>query len=315
MRLALALALSGRVVAEDWTTDHTGVGDCKGYWHGQSAAGHAGAASGRALSTSVEVMAQSVHQHTTYRVVVHLEGESENVYTIFGDRAVEAGSPAQLQFPASYQCPPPFGADTGGTNPAFWALANGPETGYSQFDSWLTVGITEGDTTAELSNIGLTFRSWDQHTPLTSDVLTGGAVFWMSPERATLSVGTGRTVTIAQLTLADGVSSTASFGAQGQAFTREVSSSDKMDWVEHCITVVVGGAQSGHGSHAHTAPPLVCPASAFAFASLSALPALMCFRVACRKRLPLHPRHRPLTPQRGGCRCTCRRQMLVHLPI
>ena len=284
MRLALALALSGRAVAEDWTTDHTGVGDCKKVTgHGQSA-GHAGAASGRALSTSVEVMAQSVHQHTTYRVVVHLEGESENVYTIFGDRAVEAGSPAQLQFPASYQCPPPFGADTGGTNPAFWALANGPETGYSQFDSWLTVGITEGDTTAELSNIGLSFSLWDEGKGLTSDEHTGGAVFWMSPERATLSVGAGRTVTIAQLTLADGVSSTASFGAQGQAFTREISS-EPLDWVEHCITIVVGGAQSGHGSHAHTAPPLVCPASAFAFASLSALPALMRFRVACRKRL------------------------------
>ena len=38
------------------------------------------------------------------------------------------------------QIPPPFGAHRGGVNPAFFAIPPSPE-----FDSWLTVGITDGD--------------------------------------------------------------------------------------------------------------------------------------------------------------------------
>ena len=37
-----------------------------------------------------------------------------------------------------------IGVDIGGTNPAFWAVANSEALGYAQYDSWLTVGITEG---------------------------------------------------------------------------------------------------------------------------------------------------------------------------
>ena len=79
-----------------------------------------------------------------------------------------------LAFPPAYTCAPPFGVDIGGTNPAFWAVANSEALGYAQYDSWLTVGITEGDTTNALASIGIAFDAWDAQHPLDSSDDSGG---------------------------------------------------------------------------------------------------------------------------------------------
>ena len=89
-------------------------------------------------------------------------------YTIYGT----ASSP--ISVPPAFQQATPFGANTGGTNPAFWAVMAGAE-----FDSWLTVGITDGDAGGALSSIGIDFDAWTESDALgTSD----GAVFWMAPD-------------------------------------------------------------------------------------------------------------------------------------
>ena len=79
-----------------------------------------------------------------------------------------------LAFPPAYTCAPPFGVDIGGTNPAFWAVANSEALGYAQYDSWLTVGVTEGDTTNALASIGIAFDAWDAEHPLDSSDDSGG---------------------------------------------------------------------------------------------------------------------------------------------
>eukprot|EP01043_Picozoa_sp_COSAG02_P103218 COSAG02_NODE_39234_length_419_cov_1.121875_1_plen_56_part_10 len=55
-----------------------------------------------------------------------------------------------MRFPAAYQTPDPFGIDTGGVNPAFWAVS-----AESQYDSWLSVGLTDGDPSNKLSSLGI----------------------------------------------------------------------------------------------------------------------------------------------------------------
>ena len=91
-----------------------------------------------------------------------------------------------LAFPPAYTCAPPFGVDIGGTNPAFWAVANSEALGYAQYDSWLTVGITEGDTTNALASIGIAFDAWDAEHPLDSSDDSGGGknrqIFSLSPQ-------------------------------------------------------------------------------------------------------------------------------------
>merc|ERR1712205_81034 len=129
---------------------------------------------------------------TTYRMSVDLTGTASNAYTIFGK------STGSLSLPAAYQCATPFGANTGGTNPSFWAVANNAALGFAQYDSWLSAGLTDGDAAGALSSIGI---DWDGWTADSGIEVTDGAVFWMSPDDAP-----GGDVVVAQLPVTDGTS-------------------------------------------------------------------------------------------------------------
>merc|ERR1711959_560376 len=106
------------------------------------------------------------------------KGTASNAYTIYGK------STGSLSLPAAYQCATPFGANTGGTNPAFWAVANNAALGFAQYDSWLSAGLTDGDAGGALSSIGI---DWDAWTADSGIEVTDGAVFWMSPDDTSLS--------------------------------------------------------------------------------------------------------------------------------
>ena len=95
---------------------------------------------------AVETMASSKDGYTTYRLNVALGGVATNIYTIFGD------SYDVMSIPAAFQVPAPFGTDLGGTNPAFWSF-----NADCEFDSWLTVGPTDGDSSGAISTIGIYF--------------------------------------------------------------------------------------------------------------------------------------------------------------
>jgi hypothetical protein len=77
----------------------------------------------------------------------------------------------------------------------------------AEFDGWLTVGITGGDTTGALSSIGLDFDGWTADAGLTTD---NGAVFWMSPDD-----GPSDSAVIAQVTVSGAFTATVS--AQGRS--------------------------------------------------------------------------------------------------
>lgn len=67
-------------------------------------------------------------------------------------------------------------AQIGGVNPAFFPMGKG-----SEFDSWLTVGMTKGEESTALSAIGLDLQAWSTTKGLST---TNGAVFWMQPKEA-----------------------------------------------------------------------------------------------------------------------------------
>merc|ERR1711871_1543145 len=151
--------------------------------------------------------------YETYQLAVTLTGDAANVYTIYGT----ADSP--MSVPPAFQEAPPFGANTGGTNPAFWAvMAN------AEFDSWLTVGITQGDSAGSLSSIGLNFDAWTESNGLaTSD----GAVFWMNPDDGPAA---GTDAVLAQITVPEGSSGTASMGMQGRSSSGTDWQSDNIEF-------------------------------------------------------------------------------------
>ena len=93
----------------------------------------------------------------------------------------------------------------GGVAAAFIAAV--PTTAY---DSWLTVGIINGDAAGALSSIGIDWTSWTASAGLSAD---DGAVFWMSPDD-----GPSSDVVVAQVTVSGGTA-TASLNAQGRSTT------------------------------------------------------------------------------------------------
>lgn len=126
-----------------------------------------------AVTTDVTVMSSSVPGHSTYRVSLILHDEVENVYSIYGDQGRD------MVFPPAYQVASPFGTDFGGVNPILFAPNAMPS---AQFDSWLTVGISEGDSLHKLGQVGIEFAIWDEFNGLVSAPDTGGSVFWMNPD-------------------------------------------------------------------------------------------------------------------------------------
>lgn len=159
--------------------------------------------------------------YTTYQLSVTSNDPTiSNIYTIYGTEA----SPMSL--PAAYQVAAPFGANIGGTNTAFWDVANNEALGYAQFDSWLTVGITEGDSSGALGTIGIDFNAWTENNALYTD---DGAIFWMNPGNGR-SLLNGAEVVVAQITISSNTSFTATMGMQGR------STGELDDWSEDNVT-------------------------------------------------------------------------------
>eukprot|EP01052_Picozoa_sp_SAG31_P021409 SAG31_NODE_1654_length_7621_cov_3.273597_8_plen_123_part_00 len=113
-----------------------------------------------------------------------------------------------MVLPPAYQVAAPFGTNVGGVHAAFFSQV--PDAAY---DSWLSVGITDGNSDA-LGSAGIDFDAWTSTDGLTID---NGGVFWMDPGHAPSG-----TIVVAQVTVVGGFS--ASLGAQGK------SVDDADDW-------------------------------------------------------------------------------------
>jgi len=153
---------------------------------------------------------------TTYQLGVTLSGSAANVYTIYGS------SSAIMSIPAASQVDAPFGANTGGVSPALIAV-----NAAAAFDSWLTVGITDGDSAGALGSVGIDWATWATGSGVEVD---NGAVFLMDP-----STGPAGGV-LAQLTVSGDF--TAVINCQGQSTSGD-------DWQAEGITF--SGSSSGGG--------------------------------------------------------------------
>ena len=167
------------------------------------------------VEPSVEFQSTSVGGHDTYVLTATPIGTAASAYTIFGSDV------SLVRLPAAYQVATPFGSNTGGTNPAFWAVANNDAMGYAQYDSWLTVGITDGDPGGALSSIGFDWTTWTEAAAFSCNDC---AVFWMSPDLAPV----GPTV-VGQITVASGSSGSVNLGLQGR------SAGGGTDWQAHNV--------------------------------------------------------------------------------
>ena len=130
----------------------------------------------------------------------------------------------QMSFPPAYQVAAPFGADIGGVSPAFFAIANNAALGFSEFDSWLTIGVTDGSAVGAISASPGFFIAalWTATTGIEQD---NAAIFYMDP--ATMGGNAGETpVVMAQMSVAAAVAA----GGTATAQLQGRSTGGAVDW-------------------------------------------------------------------------------------
>ena len=123
---------------------------------------------------------------TTFQlsVIVKPNVDVKNIYAIYGDMDTV------MHVPRAYQSYINYGSNIGGVNPFF--IDQFPDTRY---DSWLTIGLNNGNFNNKLSSIGIDFNDWTETNDLD---ISNGAVFVMDPEEIIIQ---GNEYLIAQLTV------------------------------------------------------------------------------------------------------------------
>lgn len=109
--------------------------------------------------------------YTTYRLSLITKDNVRNIYAIYGD---DDDDYSPMIIPPAYQGNTVFNNNIGGIMPEIIRIDSD-----SAFDSWLTIGIVDGDRNNELSSVGIDFNSWTENTGITT---TNGAVYVSNPE-------------------------------------------------------------------------------------------------------------------------------------
>ena len=148
-----------------------------------------------------------IEGYTTFRLslIIKPEVDVKNIYAIYGN---DIGYP--LHIPAAYQSPFTYGSNLGGVNP--FLFQNYPMT---QYDSWLTIGIDNGDLNNKLSSVGIDFNRWTEVNDL---VVTNGAIFIMNPEEILIN---GNEYLLGQITVRRNTNPTVVINVQGERVENE----------------------------------------------------------------------------------------------
>ena len=142
--------------------------------------------------------------YSTYRLSLIIKNSNvKNIYAIYGSDENQEFRPMVL--PPAYQSNVNFNSNIGGVLPTI--LNIDPDV---QYDSWLTIGVTDGNVDGSVMTVGIDFSAWTERTGLT---VTNGAVFTMDPE---LTVVDGDEYVIAQITIPNGRSADVVVNAQGK---------------------------------------------------------------------------------------------------
>jgi hypothetical protein len=142
--------------------------------------------------------------YTTYQLSLVLQNPIiKNIYALYGGETPLA----PMNIPPAYQGQSIFNNNIGGTVQEIIAINSD-----SAYDSWLTVGLTDGDPQNKLATIGIDFNSWTETEGIQ---ITNGAVFVMDPEEV---IVTGTEYVIAQLTIPTGSVRSVVVNVQGKTF-------------------------------------------------------------------------------------------------
>jgi hypothetical protein len=157
--------------------------------------------------------------YTTYQLSLVIHNLNiQNIYAIYGDNQY---GEHPLNIPPAYQGNSIFNSNIGGIAPELIAID--PD---ATFDSWLTIGLTNGDKNNKLSSVGIDFTTW---TDTQGIYTTNGAVFLMNANEVIVQ---GYEYVVAQLTVPDDYVGDVSLNVQGRQLCDKCSTDT---WNQHSI--------------------------------------------------------------------------------
>ena len=152
--------------------------------------------------------------YSTYRLSLIIKDPNvKNIYAIYGD---DETSPKPMIIPPAYQSIINFNSNIGGVLPAIINIDSD-----AQYDSWLTIGITDGNSDNEVMTVGIDFSTWTETSGIHT---TNGAVFTMDPE---INVVDGDEYIVAQITIPNMRSVELTLNAQGKTKCEEHNNCNK----------------------------------------------------------------------------------------
>ena len=160
--------------------------------------------------------------HTTYQLslLVKPNMNIKNIYALFGD------TDTTMRIPPAYQSHSNHGQNIGGVNAYIASMF--PDSNY---DSWLTIGLIDGNPENKLSAVGIDFNDWSESGAI--DV-TDGAVFTMDPVDVDLTT-MGTDIIIGQLTIPTHSTHTVIVNVQGKSISSVKSHAPTEPWTERNI--------------------------------------------------------------------------------
>ena len=111
-------------------------------------------------------------------------------------------------------------------------------------DSWLTVGITGGDSSQQIGSVGLSWSDWTSHKGINDNDC---GVFWMNPLKANQSASYEHNpIMLGQLTVLKSYNGNVTFGLKGKHHGND-------DWRQEGLRFSLGNASAP--SHPPPPPP------------------------------------------------------------
>jgi len=166
-----------------------------------------------------------INGHTTYQLSLLLKDGTyaKNIYALFGDSENQVDG-ITMHIPPAYQELESniFNSNFGGVQSGLINI--NPK---SMYDSWVTIGLTDGDPDHKISSIGIDFDSWNNDNSLE---VTNGAIFLMDPEEKIID---GEEYIIMQLTLPNPVDEHVVVNVQGK--TKNMRQGNNGAWTEENI--------------------------------------------------------------------------------
>ena len=147
--------------------------------------------------------------YTTFRLSVVIKDNMnvKNIYAIYGNKK------DNMHLPPAYQSDTTTNSNIGGIDDFLISL--NPSNNY---DSWLTIGITDGDKDNLLSEVGIDFNEWTDTNAI--DINNGG-VFVMDPE---IDMVDGNEYIIGQITVRTGSEYMMVINIQGKTIDNRIDS-------------------------------------------------------------------------------------------